>query len=360
MLPDTNRLLLGPGPSPVSSRVMAALGAPPRSHLDPEMLVVLDEIRASLTRAFRASEDGLALAISGTGTLAMEAAVANLTKPGMTALVVVTGYFGLRLAEMLERYGAEVARVESDWGRAADPDAVRAALAKRRADLVAMVHIETSTGVVNPIQELVAAARDAGALTIVDAVTSLGAMPLEMRDWEIDVCYACSQKGLGAPSGMSPIAFSSRALRSTVPCRSFSLDLDLLRAFWIDRKYHHTISAPLVYALHAALTEVNDEGLDSRWLRHHKVHDAFFVFLDARRLSLLPPADERAWSLNAVNVPGDVNESIVRTALLTGHNVEIGAGLGPLAGKIWRVGLMGSGARIEHAQLVADALAAHR
>jgi alanine-glyoxylate transaminase/serine-glyoxylate transaminase/serine-pyruvate transaminase len=336
---------------------MAALGAPPRSHLDPEMVIVLDDIRARLARVFRAGSDGLTLAISGTGTLAMEAAVANLTGPGSRALVVVTGYFGDRLAGMLTRYGADVERIEFDWGRAADPEVVRAAIARRRPDIVAMVHIETSTGVVNPVAELAAVAREVDALTIVDAVTSLGAMPLEVAGWDLDVCYACSQKGLGAPSGLSPIAFSSRALGRKVPCRSFSLDIDLLRGFWIDRRYHHTISAPLVYALHEALSEVEEEGLHARWQRHREVHDAFTSLLEERHLSLLPLVGERAWSLNAVVVPTHVDESVVRHALLSGHNVEIGAGLGPLAGRIWRVGLMGSGARIEHAKLVADAIA---
>jgi alanine-glyoxylate transaminase/serine-glyoxylate transaminase/serine-pyruvate transaminase len=362
MLPTTNRLLLGPGPSPVSPRVTAALGAPARSHLDPDLVALLDDIRARLARVFRAGGDALTLAVSGTGTSAMEAAVANMTAPGASALVVVTGYFGDRLAQMLERYGADVARVEGEWGRAADPAAVRSALASRPADLVAMVHVETSTGVVNPVAELAAIAREHDALTIVDAVTSLGAMPVEVAGWDLDVCYACSQKGLGAPSGLSPIAFSARALTRRVACRSFYLDVELLRAFWLDRRYHHTISAPLVYALHAALAEVEEEGLDARWQRHRAVHDEFVRALDVGGLQLLPPVGERAWSLNAVRVPDGVDESVVRRALLASNNVEVGAGLGPLAGRIWRVGLMGFGATPEHATLAARALAdaAHR
>lgn len=357
MLPTTPRVLLGPGPSPVSTRVMAALGAPPRSHLDADLVALLDDIRARLGRVFRAPDGGLTLAISGTGTLAMEAAVANLAEPGRRAVVVVTGYFGDRLAQMLARYGADVTRLDGEWGRAADPEALRRALATSGADLVAMVHVETSTGVVNPIADLASVTREHGALTIVDAVTSLGAMPLDMAGWALDACYSCSQKGLGAPSGLSPIAFSPRALERRVSCRSFSLDLDLLRGFWIDRRYHHTISAPLVYALHAALGEVEDEGVEARWARHERVHAEFVELLEGARLTLLPPAGERAWDLNAVCVPDGIDESDVRRALLTRHNVEIGAGLGPLAGKIWRVGLMGTGATSDNARLVATALA---
>ena len=357
MLPSSERLLLGPGPSPVSPRVMAALGAPPRSHLDPDMVALLDDIRARLARVFRAGDGALTMAVSGTGTLAMEAAVANLTAPGTTAAVVVSGYFGDRLAQMLARYGADVERVEGKWGRAADPDALRHALAARPADLVAMVHVETSTGVVNPVADLAAIAREHDALTIVDAVTSLAAMPLDVGAWGLDACYSCSQKGLGAPSGLSPIAFSARAIERRVPCRSFSLDLNLLRAFWLDRRYHHTISAPLVYALHTALVETEEEGLEDRWRRHERVHGEFLRAIEARGLVLLPPPGERAWNLNAVRVPEGVDESSVRRALLTRENVEIGAGLGPLAGRIWRVGLMGFGASSNNAARAARALA---
>lgn len=357
MLPTSERLLLGPGPSPVSPRVMAALGAPPRSHLDPELVALLDDIRARLARVFQAGPGAATFAVSGTGTLAMEAAVANVTAPGARALVVVTGYFGDRLAAILARYGADVARLEVEWGRAADPELVGRALSTRPAGIVAMVHVETSTGVVNPVESIARVAREHDALTIVDAVTSLGAMPVDVAGWDLDVCYSCSQKGLGAPSGLSPITFSARALERRVPCRSFSLDLDLLRAFWIDRKYHHTISAPLVYTLAVALAELEEEGLAARWQRHHRVHREFAGALDAAGFALLPPEPERAWSLNAVRVPNEIDESAVRRELLSRHNMEIGAGLGPLAGKIWRVGLMGSGATTENAARAAEALA---
>ena len=356
MLPAGDRLLLGPGPSPVSKRVLAALSTPQRSHLDPDLLALLDEIRGRLTRVFRAPADGLTLAISGTGTSGMEATVANLTETGRKALVIVTGYFGVRLAEMFERHGATVDRIEVEWGRAVDPDAVLRALSARSYDLVGVVHAETSTGVRNPVAEIAALARQRDALVVVDAVTSLGAMPVEVADWGLDACYSCSQKGLGAPSGMAPVTFSRRALERRVRCRSFAFDLGLLEAYWIGRKYHHTISAPLVYALTAALAEVEDEGLEARWQRHEDVHDALVTRLQARGLLLLPAPADRLWNLNAVVVPDGVDDAAVRRALLDRHNIEIGAGLGPLAGRIWRIGLMGSGATTENVGRVMDGL----
>ncbi len=358
MLPTSDVLLLGPGPSPVSPNVLAALGAPPRSHLDPDLLKLLDDIRARLALAFLAGDDGFTLAVSGTGTSGMEAVVANLTEPGRRALVVVTGYFGDRLAQMFARYGAAVDRLDVEWGRAVDPAAVERALAATRADIVAIVHGETSTGVLNPVADVARIARAHDALVVVDAVTTLGAVELEVGAWGIDACYSCSQKGLGAPSGIAPVAFSKRALDRRVTCRSFYFDLALLEDYWLRRKYHHTISAPLVYALHAALGEVIDEGLANRWQRHERVHRAFVSAIAAAGLSLLPPEAERLWSLNAVGVPAGVNEAAVRAELRQRAAIEIGAGLGPLAGKIWRVGLMGYGASVPNVERLTSALTA--
>jgi alanine-glyoxylate transaminase/serine-glyoxylate transaminase/serine-pyruvate transaminase len=300
VLPVSERLLLGPGPSPVSPSVLAALGAPQRSPLDPDLIALLDDIRTRLTRVFRAGDGALTLAISGTGTSGMEAAVANLSAPGKRALVVVTGFFGDRLAQMLERYGSTVERLACEWGRAVDPAAVGRALAQGRYDLVGVVHAETSTGVKNPVEDVVALAREHDALSIVDAVTSLGAMPLDVAGWGIDVCYSCSQKGLGAPSGLAPITVSPRALERRVSCRSFSLDLGLLEDYWLRRKYHHTISAPLIYALDTALDEVESEGLDVRWERHERHHLLFAAALEGLGISLLPPPSEHLWSVNAI------------------------------------------------------------
>jgi alanine-glyoxylate transaminase/serine-glyoxylate transaminase/serine-pyruvate transaminase len=285
----------------------------------------------------------------------MEAAVANLAEPGRRALAIVTGYFGDRIAQMLTRYGAAVDVLTVEWGHAVDPAAVERALAQASYDLVAVVHAETSTGVRNPIDAVTRLAHARGALVIVDAVTSLGAIPLDMAAWGVDVCYSCSQKGVGAPSGLSPIAFAPSALARRVACRSFYLDLSLLSAYWIERKYHHTISAPLVYALHTALGEVEEEGLDPRWARHEAVHQRLVSGLANLGMDVLPDPADRLWNLNAVRVPAGVNEAAVRSALLTRHQIEIGAGLGPLAGRIWRVGLMGSGATPQNVDRLLDA-----
>ena len=342
LLPDTERILLGPGPSATSPRVMRAMAAPTLSHLDPQMVALLDDVRARLTRLFRAPDGSFALAISGTGTSGMETAVANLVREGTRALVVVTGYFGDRLAQMCERYGASVTRLEVEWGRACDPDALRKALQTSRADIVAMVQAETSTGVLNPIDTMVPIAREHGALTIVDAVSSFGGQPLDVGGWGIDACYSCTQKCLGAPSGLSPVVFSPRALERRVKCRSFYFDLQLLDDFWLKRKYHHTMSSALVYALYEALAIVEEEGLEARWARHERNHHALVAGLAELGLSVLPPRGERLWTLNAVRVADGIDEAAVRRHLLDEYNIEIGAGLGPLAGKIWRVGLMGA------------------
>lgn len=350
------RVLLGPGPSPISARVMRAMAQPVLSHLDPVMMTVLDELRTRLDTTFGAAAGAFSFAVSGTGTSGMEAAVANVTKPGSRALAVVTGYFGDRLAQMLERYGASVSRVDVEWGRACDPAAVERALHHGAFDIVAMVHAETSTGVLNPVRDIVRLASAHGAVTIVDAVTSLGAIPVDVGAWGADVCYSCTQKGLGAPSGLAPISFSSRALERLAPCRSFYLDVALLEDYWVRRRYHHTISAPLIFALREALVAVEEEGLAARWERHERHHLALAAGLDGLGLSLLPPPGERLWTLNAVRVPDGVDEAAVRRALLQDFNIEVGAGLGPLAGRIWRVGLMGAGSTLANVLLFLSAL----
>jgi alanine-glyoxylate transaminase/serine-glyoxylate transaminase/serine-pyruvate transaminase len=313
-IPSVERLLLGPGPSMVSARVMRALATPVLGHLDPQLLETMDSLRGQLGRVFLAPPGSLALAVSGTGTAAMETAVANLVAPATRALAVVNGYFGDRLAVMLERYGAEVARVTGEWGRAIDPAAVAAAIDTHAPALVTVVHAETSTGVLNPVAAIAKAAHARDALVIADTVTSLGGMPVEVAGWQLDACYSGGQKCLGAPSGLAPIVFAPRALERRVACRSFYLDLSLLEAYWIGRKYHHTIAATLVYALAEALAEVEDEGLEARWARHSRHHAALTAGLEVLGLPLVR---ER-------------------------HSIEIGAGLGPLAGRVWRIGLMGA------------------
>ena len=341
-LPSTERILLGPGPSLIAPRVMRALAAPVLSHLDPDFVPMLDDVSASLRRVFRADAKALTLATSGTGTSAMEAAVANAVSEGKRGTVVVTGYFGERLVQMFERYGAQVSRVDVEWGRACDPQLLRDQLKKQGADIVGIVHAETSTGVRNPVKELAGIAREHGALTIVDTVTSLGGQEFDLAGWGVDIAYSCSQKCLGAPSGMSPIAVAGPARSRLVKCRSFYLDLALLEDYWMARKYHHTLSTSLIYALREALQMVEEEGLEARVARHERHHHALVAGIEAMGLSLLPPVGERLWTLNTVRVPSGVDELAVRRMLLNTFNLEVGAGLGPLAGKIWRVGLMGA------------------
>ena len=341
-LPSTERILLGPGPSLIPPRVMRAMAAPVLSHLDPDFVPMLDEVRASLQRVFRADSKAFTIAISGTGTCAMEAAVANAVAERSRSIVIVTGYFGERLAEMFARYGSQVRRIDVEWGRAADPQQLRHELKREGADVVGIVHAETSTGVRNPVEELAAIAQEHGALTIVDMVTSLGGHEVDLAGWGVDIAYSCTQKCIGAPSGVAPIAVSGPARERLIPCRSFYLDLRLLEDYWVGRKYHHTMSSTLIYALREALLMVEEEGLAARLARHERNHRALAAGIEAMGLSLLPPDAERLWTLNAVRVPGGVDEAAVRRTLLSSYNIEVGAGLGPLAGKIWRVGLMGA------------------
>jgi alanine-glyoxylate transaminase/serine-glyoxylate transaminase/serine-pyruvate transaminase len=343
VLPSIDRLLLGPGPSPVSPRVARAMATPVLGHLDPLVLGVMDDIRARLQRIFRAPDGSLALAVSGTGSAAMEASLANVVEPGRRVVVVTNGYFGDRIAHIAERLGGEVHRVAGEWGRAIDPGAVEAAVRAHAPEVVAVVHAETSTGVLNPVPEIARIARAHDALTLVDAVTSLGGMPVDVAGWGVDVCYSGSQKCLGAPSGLAPLVFTPRALERRVPCRSYYFDLGQLEGYWVGRKYHHTIAATLVYALGEALAEVEDEGLEARWQRHERHHEAFTRGLQEIGLHLLPPESEQLWTLHTVVVPDGVDEARIRLALRDELRIEIGSGIGSLAGRIWRVGLMGAG-----------------
>ena len=321
---------------------MRALAAPVLSHLDPDFVPLLDDVRASLQRVFRADTKSLTLATSGTGTSAMEAAVANTVSDGMRGVVIATGYFGDRLAQIFNLYGARVRRIDVEWGRAVDPQRLRDELSREGADVVGIVHAETSTGVRNPVKQLAAIAREQGALTIVDTVTSLGGQEFDLAGWGVDVAYSCSQKCIGAPSGVAPLAVSGAARERLVKCRSFYLDLRLLEDYWQGRKYHHTLSTSLIYALREALLMAEEEGLEARYARHERHHYALAAGIEGMGLSLLPPAAERLWTLNTVRVPAGVDEAGVRKTLLGTFNLEVGAGLGPLAGKIWRVGLMGA------------------
>jgi alanine-glyoxylate transaminase / serine-glyoxylate transaminase / serine-pyruvate transaminase len=341
-LPSTERILLGPGPSLITPRVMRAMAAPVLSHLDPDFVPMLDEVRTSLQRVFRADSKAFTIATSGTGTSAMEAAVANAVPEGSRGIVIVTGYFGERLVQMFQRYGSKVRRIDVEWGRAIDPQRLRDELKREGADVIGMVHGETSTGVRNAVKELASIAREYGALTIVDMVTSLGGHEVDLAGWGVDIAFSCTQKCIGAPPGLAPIAVSGPARERLISCRSFYLDLKLLEDYWLGRKYHHTMSSTLIYALREALIMVEEEGLAARQARHERNHRALAAGIEAMGLSLLPPPAERLWTLNAVKMPPGVDEAAVRRTMLSNYNIEVGAGLGPLAGKIWRVGLMGA------------------
>jgi alanine-glyoxylate transaminase/serine-glyoxylate transaminase/serine-pyruvate transaminase len=342
------RLLLGPGPSEVDPEVLRTLTMPPLGHLDPALLEMMSDLQERLRGAFR-TRNKVTLAISGTGTSGMEAALVNTIEPGDPVLVGVIGYFGERLAEIARRCGAEVHRIEAEWGHMLDPDAVRDAIRETRPKVVCIVHAETSTGVYQDLTGIAEASHSAGALLVVDAVTSLGGQPLEVDKWGIDVCYSGSQKCLGAPSGLAPITFSERAVERIrermTPVPSFYLDALLLEKYWDDRQYHHTISAPLIYSLHAALGLLHAEGLEARWDRHRHNHDALRAGIEALGLGYLPGEKHSLWPLNAVLVPGGLDEMAIRQALLKEHSIEIGGGLGPLKGKLLRIGLMGYGAQ---------------
>lgn len=355
----SQRVLLGPGPSEVPARVLGALAAPTLGHLDPEYLRIMDETRALLQAVFR-TQNHLTLAVPGTGSAGMEACVANLIEPGDEAVIVVAGVFGARMAEMAERHGATVHTVQVPWGRTADAAAVAAALqAHPRAKLVGIVHAETSTGAHQPIEEIAGLVHAAGALLVVDAVTSLAGHELRVDDWRIDACYSGTQKCLSCPPGLAPVTFSQAALdamdRRKTKVRSWYLDMSLLRNYWsADRAYHHTAPVNMTYALREALLCVAEEGLEARIARHRQNHLALRAGLEAMGLSYIP---ERSLApLNAIHVPTGVDDARVRGRLLTDFGIEIGGGLGPFKGKAWRIGLMGASSTRRNVTLVLAAL----
>jgi alanine-glyoxylate transaminase / serine-glyoxylate transaminase / serine-pyruvate transaminase len=344
------RLLLGPGPSNVSEAVRAALARPLIGHLDPAFLALLDEIQTMLRRVFR-SPSAFAFPLSGTGSAGMEACLVNLLEPGETALVGVNGVFGERISAIAERAGARVARVEAEMGEIVPPEKLVAEISARRPALVALVHAETSTGVEQPIAEVARAAREAGALVLVDCVTSLSGSDVRFDDWQIDAAYSGTQKCLACPPGLSPIALGPRALarleKRSRPVQSWYLDFSLIgRYLGASRVYHHTAPIPMIYALHAALERVLDEGLEARFARHRAASQRLLAGLERRGFRALVAAERRLPMLNTV-VPPVPDEAVLRKRLLDEHGIEVGGGLGKLAGRIWRIGLMGENARPE-------------
>jgi alanine-glyoxylate transaminase/serine-glyoxylate transaminase/serine-pyruvate transaminase len=356
-----SRILLGPGPSNVHPRVYQAMMAPVLGHLDPDFLHIMDETKDLLRAVFRTQNEET-IAVSGTGSAGMEAAVANLIEPGERAVVCICGFFGDRIAEMASRYGAEVTRVEAEWGRIIEPEAVEAALkAAGRTKLVAIVHAETSTGIHQPLDDIVRLAHEHGALLMADTVTSLGGCEVAVDDWGIDACHSASQKCLSCPPGMAPLTLSPRAaaaLRSReTKVRSWYLDMTLLDNYWGGKRaYHHTAPMTMVYALREGLRLVLEEGLEARVDRHQRNAQALRAGLEAMGLSLHAQEGYRLPLLTTVRIPDGIEDVKLRRALLYGHNIEIGGGLGPLTGMVWRIGLMGVGSSAENVLAVLAAL----
>lgn len=343
------RLLMGPGPSNAHPRVLQAMAAPLLGHLDPDFLQVMDDVQEMLRRVFQTG-NGLCIPISGTGTAGMEAALVNVLEPGDTLVIGVNGFFGERLALIAARCGAQVARVEFEWGRPVEPEPLKQELRKHRnVKAVAVVHAETSTGVLTPLPELASVAHEHDALLIVDAVTSLGGVDLRIDEWDIDVCYSGTQKGLACPPGLAPITLSERGERVLKsrkhPVQSFYLDLTQLTKYWSQQGYHHTAPISMLYALREGLRLVLEEGLENRFRRHIHNAAALRAGLGGLGLTLFAQEQYRLPTLTTVCVPDGINDADVRRQLLQEFAIEIGGGLGPQAGRIWRIGLMGENAR---------------
>jgi alanine-glyoxylate transaminase / serine-glyoxylate transaminase / serine-pyruvate transaminase len=349
------RILMGPGPSDVHPRVLAAQARPTIGHLDPAFVGMMDELKGLLQAAFH-TENEMTFAVSGPGSAGMEACFVNLIEPGDTVVVCVNGVFGGRMKENVERCGARAVVVEDVWGTPVDAGKVEAALAANPgAKALAFVHAETSTGVESDAGALCALARAHGALAVVDTVTSLGGIPVLVDRWGADAVYSGSQKCLSAPPGLSPVTFSPRAVQALTErktkVQSWFLDLTLLTAYWgggAKRTYHHTAPVNALYGLHESLVMLHEEGLEVAWARHRAMHEALRAGLEAMGLGLLVAEKSRLPQLNAVTVPDGVDEAAVRAQLLARFGLEIGAGLGALAGKVWRIGLMGQSATPRH------------
>lgn len=359
----TVRTLMGPGPADVHPRILEALSRPTIGHLDPQFVTMMDELKELLRHAFR-TENMLTMPVSAPGSAGMETCFTNLVEPGDKVIVCINGVFGGRMKENVERAGGEAVVVADPWGRAVDPEKLHDALtANPDARIVAFVHAETSTGACSDVQTLVGIAHEHDCLTIVDAVTALGGCELEVDAWGVDAVYAGTQKCLSCTPGLAPVSFNDRALekvqRRATKIRSWFLDLNLVMGYWggdQKRSYHHTAPVNALYGLHEALVMLQDEGIENAWARHRRNHLALRAGLEAMGLELIVPEAERLPQLNTVSIPGGIDDASVRTRLLAEYNLEIGAGLGDLAGKVWRIGLMGYSSRAENILLCVGAL----
>jgi len=357
----STRILMGPGPSDVHPRVLRAMATPLVGHLDPEFLVVMDDIKFMVQETLKTKNE-LTFVVSAPGSAGMETCLVNLLEPGDEAVICINGVFGTRLADIAERCGAKVIKVEADWGKTIDLKAVKKALASCNPKLLAIVHAETSTGVLQPLEEISKLTKNAGALLVVDAVTSYCGTHLKVDEWGIDALYSGSQKCLSAPPGLSPVTFSQAAIdvldRRKTKVQSWFLDLTLVKNYWAGAKraYHHTAPISAMYAMREALRIVMEEGLENRFARHQKNHELLRDGLESLGFEFLVEKQHRLPMLNAVRIPEGVNDVEVRKQLLEKYNIEIGGGLGPFAGKIWRIGLMGESSNANHVNMLLAAL----
>ncbi len=355
-----HRLLLGPGPSNAAPTVLDAMQRPLVGHLDPAFIGMMEEIKSMLRHVFQ-TENEMTLPVSATGSAGMEACFVNLLERGDEVIIGVNGVFGTRMCDVAERCGATVTKVEAEWGTIIEPSALAAALDGRQPKLVAVVHAETSTGALTPVKELSRLAHDAGALFLLDAVTSLGGCPVAIDDWQVDAVYSGTQKCLSCPPGLAPVSFSPRAMEvitgRKTKVQSWYLDMNFLASYWgSERVYHHTAPISMNYGLHEALRLVVEEGLEARWARHRQAHESLKAGLAKLGLSITSQEGHQLWQLNAVGVPDGADEAGVRGRLLSDFDIEVGPGLGPMKGKIWRVGLMGHNATTANVERFLDAL----
>lgn len=343
----------------VAPRVYEAMGKPIVGYLDPYCFQVIEEIQAGLRKVFGTNNE-FTIPVSGTGSAGMEAAVANFAEPSRTFAIFVNGFFSERISEMARRQGARVVRLEKPWGEIFGDTEAREFIGREKPSVVAYVQAETSTGAFQPGNAICHAAHDAGAVVIADCVTSLGGMPVEVDATGIDIAYSCSQKGLSCPPGISPLTVSPRAWqrleKRTMPVQSWYLDLKLLDGYYKGHKYHHTVPISMLYALHEGLALVEEEGLEKRWERHRRNHLALVAALEKMGLEMHVAAGHRLWTLNTPRVPSGVDDAKVRKRLLDAYGIEILGGFGPLAGKVFRIGLMGSSSTEENVALLVEAL----
>ena len=352
------RFLFGPGPTQVEPSVYQAMTQPLVGYLDPYFFEVVADVRRLLQHAFSTTNE-LTLAISGTGSSGMETAVTNFTEPGQKLLVLSAGFFADRIAEMGRRHRATVVKCDKPWGETFTAAEAATAIDQAKPDVVAFVHAETSTGALQDPKAITAAAHDAGALVIADCVTSLGGVPIGVDDSGIDIAYSCTQKGLSCPPGLSPFTVSPRAVEKlnarTTPNEVWYLDLKLLRDYYDNRKYHHTAPISTFYAVQEGLRSIEREGFEQRWKRHNEAHAHFVSGIEAMGLSMHVAEGKRIPTLNTVRVPDGVDDAKVRTKLMSDYSIEIAGGFGPLAGKIFRIGVMGPLATPENVDFFLDA-----